>query len=69
VTGILLKLCRGNFNALFSLVYVTLNCFRCDGKGKYRNQFGIWEKCESCQKKEMSFDSATPEPDVNEEGL
>jgi ribosomal protein L37AE/L43A len=50
-------------------VYVALNCFRCDGKGKYRNQFGIWEKCESCQKKEMSFDSANPEPDVNEEGL
>ena len=50
-------------------MYVRLNCFRCDGKGKYRNQFGIWEKCESCQKKEMSFDSVTPEDDVNEEGL
>jgi len=46
-----------------------MNCFRCDGKGKYRNEFGMWEKCESCQKSDMTFESATPEPDVNEEGL
>ena len=44
-------------------------CLRCDGKGKIRNEFGMWEKCESCQKQEMRFESANPEPDVNEEGL
>jgi len=33
------------------------------------NQFGIMEKCESCQKPDMSFDNVTPEPDLNEEGL
>ncbi|MBT6468492.1 MAG: hypothetical protein HOK63_02415 [Thaumarchaeota archaeon] len=46
-----------------------VTCFNCDGKEKIRNEFGMWEKCPSCQKKEMSFDSAQPEPDVNEEGL
>ena len=44
-------------------------CLRCDGKGKIRNEFGMWEKCEKKKKKEMTFDSAHPEPDVNEEGL
>lgn len=44
-------------------------CLRCDGKGKIRNEFGMWEKCESCQKKDMMFESANPEPDVNEEGI
>jgi len=29
----------------------------------------MWEKCESCQKPEMRFDSVTPEPDLNEEGI
>ena len=46
-----------------------LNCFRCDGKGKYMNQFGIMEKCASCQKPDMSFDNITPESNLNEEGL
>jgi hypothetical protein len=46
-----------------------VNCLRCDGKGKVRNEFGMWEKCVSCQKQEMSFDSVAREPDVNEEGL
>lgn len=45
-----------------------MECFRCDGKGKYRNEFGMWEKCESCQKKTMSFEKINAEPDVNEEG-
>ncbi|MHA7734648.1 hypothetical protein [Nitrosopumilus sp. S6] len=44
-------------------------CFRCDGKEKIRNEFGMWEKCPSCQKQEMSFENVHPEPDVNEEGL
>ena len=43
-------------------------CFRCDGKGEYKNQFGIMEKCESCQKMSMSFDKVHAEPDVDEEG-
>ena len=43
-------------------------CFRCDGKGKYRNEFGLLEKCESCQKKDMAFEKVNPEPDSNEEG-
>ena len=46
-----------------------MTCLRCDGKGKIRNEFGMWEKCESCQKSEMKFESANPEPDINEEGL
>ena len=46
-----------------------MECFRCNGKGKIRNEFGMWEKCESCQKKDMMFESANPEPDVNEEGI
>jgi hypothetical protein len=45
-----------------------LVCFRCDGKGKYKNQFGIMEKCESCQKKDMSFEQVNKEPDSDEEG-
>ena len=40
-----------------------LNCFRCDGKGKFRNEFGLMEKCESCQKKEMTFENVDNEPD------
>ena len=43
-------------------------CFRCDGKGEYKNQFGIMEKCESCQKMSMSFDKVHAEPDLDEEG-
>ena len=44
-------------------------CFRCDGKGQYRNEFGLMEKCESCQKKDMNFKKINAEPDSNEEGL
>lgn len=40
-----------------------MTCFRCDGKGKFKNEFGIMEKCESCQKKEMTFESVDNEPD------
>ena len=32
-----------------------LNCFRCDGKGKFRNEFGLMEKYELCQGKDMTF--------------
>jgi len=37
-------------------MYSRLICFRCDGKGKLRNQFGLYEKCESCQKTDMTFE-------------
>jgi len=50
-------------------VITVLECFRCDGKGEYRNEFGMWEKCASCQKKEMSFDKVDAEADLNEEGM
>ena len=31
-------------------------CFRCDGKGQYKNEFGLMEKCESCQRRDMTFE-------------
>ena len=40
-----------------------MTCFRCDGKGKFKNEFGIMGKCESCQKKEMAFESVDDEPE------
>ena len=43
-------------------------CFRCDGKGQYKNQFGIMEKCESCQRNDMTFEKVDAEPDSDEEG-
>jgi len=33
-----------------------LTCLRCDGKGKYMNEFGLMEKCESCQGPSMTFE-------------
>ncbi len=33
-----------------------MTCLRCDGKGKYRNEFGLMEKCESCQRADMTFE-------------
>ena len=45
-----------------------LNCFRFDGKGKYRNEFGIYEKCESCQVTDMIFKKIDAEPNLDEEG-
>ena len=43
-------------------------CFRCDGKGQYKNEFGIMEKCESCQRKDMSFEKENVESNLDEEG-
>ena len=43
-------------------------CFRCNGKGKIRNEFGLMEKCESCQKSEMTFEKVNSQSDPNEEG-
>ncbi len=43
-------------------------CFRCDGKGKYRNEFGLMEKCESCQRADMTLEKVDAEPDSDEEG-
>ncbi len=43
-------------------------CFRCDGKGQYKNEFGIMEKCESCQRNDMTFAKVDVEPDSDEEG-
>ena len=34
-----------------------------DNQGKFRNEFGIMEKCVSCQKKEMTFESVVKEPE------
>jgi len=31
-------------------------CFRCDGTGKFRNEFGIMERCESCQGADMTLE-------------
>jgi len=45
-----------------------MTCFRCDGKGKFKNEFGIMERCESCQRKNMTFEKIDTEPDFNEEG-
>ena len=47
----------------------SVTCFNCDDKGKIRNEFGMWEKCGSCQKNELSFETVNPEPDINEEGV
>jgi len=33
-----------------------VNCLRCDGTGKVKNEFGIMEKCESCQRADMTFE-------------
>jgi hypothetical protein len=38
--------------------WIRLNCLRCDGKGKFKNEFGLMEKCESCQRKDMTFEEA-----------
>jgi DnaJ-class molecular chaperone len=40
---------------------IRLNCFRCDGKGKFRNEFGLMEKCESCQGEDMIFEKVVDE--------
>lgn len=36
-------------------------CLRCDGKGEYRNEFGLMEKCESCQSPNMTFEKVGEE--------
>ena len=46
-----------------------MNCFRCDGKGELRNEFGLMEKCESCQKKYMTFEKVDADPNSDEEGF
>ncbi len=45
-----------------------MTCLRCDGKGTYRNEFGLMEKCEFCQRADVTLDKITPEPDPDEEG-
>jgi len=47
---------------------IRLNCLRCDGTGKYRNEFGMMEKCESCQRADMTLEKVDAEPDSGEEG-
>ncbi len=42
-------------------------CFRCDGKGQYQNEFGIMEKCGSCQRNDMTFEKVDAEPNSDEE--
>ncbi len=34
-----------------------MTCLRCDGKGEYRNEFGLMERCESYQRKDMTFET------------
>ncbi len=29
----------------------------------------MWEKCESCQRADMTFEKVNAEPDVDEEGI
>jgi len=36
-------------------MYVNLDCLRCDGKGKFMNEFGIVEKCTFCRNPDLSF--------------
>ena len=53
-------------------IMINLNrlvCFRCDGKGQYKNEFVLMEKCESCQQRDMTFEKIDAEPDLDEEGL
>ncbi len=45
-----------------------MTCLRCDGTGKYRNEFGLMEKCESCQDTDMTFEKVYAEPNSDEEG-
>jgi len=45
-----------------------LTCLRCDGTGKLRNEFGMIEKCTSCQGADMTLKKISPEPDPDEEG-
>ena len=34
-----------------------MNCFRCDEKGKFKNEFGLMERCESCQGVDVTFET------------
>ena len=43
-------------------------CLRCDGKGKVKNEFGIMERCESCQGAAMTFEKVDAQADSAEEG-
>ena len=44
-----------------------LTCLRCDGTGKLRNEFGIIEKCTSCQGDDMTLEKVNADPDTDEE--
>ena len=46
-----------------------LTCLRCDGKGEFRNEFGLMEKCTSCQRDDITLEKTSPEPDPDEEGM
>jgi len=43
-----------------------LTCLRCDGKGEYRNEFGLMEKCDSCQAADMTFERAGSQDSEND---
>jgi len=32
-----------------------LNCLQCDGKGKFMNEFGLFEKCPLCTNPDIGF--------------
>ncbi len=38
-----------------------MNCFRCDGKGEFKIEFGIMDRCESCQGADMSLEKIDDE--------
>ncbi len=46
-----------------------MTCLRCDGTGMCRNEFGMIEKCESCQRADMTFEKIDAEPNSDEEGF
>ena len=46
-----------------------MTCLRCDGKGEFRNEFGLMEKCTSCQRDDITLEKTSPEPDPDEEGM
>jgi len=50
-------------------MYVGIPAVVIVGTGKYRNEFGMWEKCESCQRADMTLEKVTKDPDADEEGF
>jgi len=58
-------MCKNILKGSYQCAFMT--CLRCDGTGKYRNEFGLMEKCESCQGADMTFEKVSADPDSDEE--